>query len=271
MSAISRDVTSAGMAAAIEANLNAAFPLFSSLPSIELHDEPALRWLITPDVPFPLFNHVYWTRLPQESIDVRVEEVRERFAACQVPMMWSIGPFTRPSDLGSRLEARGAAHAEDLPGMALDLQALNEDVPSPDGLAIEGVGNAESLREYVDVAKVGFELPEVVAQAFFDAFGALGLVGDRPVRHYVGRLDREAVASATLVLMAGVAGIYNVATLPKARRQGVGAAMTLAAFREARKLGYRIGILQSSAAGFNVYRRLGFEQYSTYSVYVWAA
>src|SRR5215207_1395189 len=246
MSAISRDVTSVGMAAAIEANLNAAFPLFSSLPSIELHDDPALRWLITPDMPFPLFNHVYWTRLPQESIDARVEEVRERFAACQVPMMWSIGPFTRPSDLGSRLEARGAAHAEDLPGMALDLQALNEDVPSPDELAIEGVGNS-------------------------DAFGALGLAGDGPARHYVGRLDREAVASATLVLMAGVAGIHNFATLPKARRQGVGATMTLAALREARKLGYRIGILQSSAAGFNVYRRLGFEQYSTYSVYVWAA
>jgi hypothetical protein len=48
----------------------------------------------------------------------------------------------------------------------------------------------------------------------------------------------------------------------------VGAATTLAALLEARQLGHRIGILQSSAMGLNVYCGLGFEQYSTYSVYV---
>ena len=272
MSAISQDVSSAGMGAAIEANVVETFSLFGRAPGTELHDDdPALRFYVTPEVPFPLFNHVYLTRLSQEEgIDARIKEIEEQYAAYRVPLMWSVGPFSRPSDLGDRLESHGFAHVGDMPGMALDLQALSEDVdvPSPAELTIERVGDAEALRETVEVATAGLEMPEFTSEGFFELFTALGLTEDDPFYHYVGRVGGEAVAAATLSLMAGVAGIYNVATLPKARRQGLGAAMTRTALADARALGYRIGILQSSALGLGVYRRLGFEQYSTYSLYV---
>jgi ribosomal protein S18 acetylase RimI-like enzyme len=269
MSAISQDVSAAGMAAAIEANWNAAFSLIGRSPIVQSHDDdPELRWYITPKIPFPIFNHVYFTRLSPEGIDARIEELRQHFAAHQVPLMWSVGPFSRPSDLGARLESHGLAHADDSPGMALDLQALREDLPVPAGLVIERVSNAEVLREFIEVQRVGFEMPQFTDEGFFETFSAIGLTEESPWRNYVGRLDGEIVATSALVLGAGVAGIYNVATLPKVRRQGLGAAMTLAALREARELGYRIGILTSSAMGFGVYRRLGFEQYSTYSQYM---
>ena len=54
MSATSQDVSSAGMAAAIEANFNAVYPLFGRAPATELHDDaPDLRWYSIPDVPYP--------------------------------------------------------------------------------------------------------------------------------------------------------------------------------------------------------------------------
>ena len=152
--------------------------------------------------------------------------------------------------------------------MAVDLHALNEDISFPSALATERVSDTEVLREYIEVMRAGFELPELTSEVFFEAFTAAGVTEESPLRSYIGRLDGEAVATAVLLMEAGVAGIYNVATLPKARRQGLGAAVTLEALRVGRELGYRIGVLQSSAMGFGIYRRLGFEQYGTYTVYV---
>ena len=270
MGAISQDISSAGMSAAIEANWIGVFEHWSHASSVDVHDEGNdVRWYVTPGVPFPLFNHVYFTRFTQEeNVHARIEELVGHFAEHQVPFMWSVGPFTQPPDLGERLESRGLSRADELPGMAVDLRALNEDCLFPSELAIERVGDAEVLRECIEVIRVGFEMPEFTSEASFELFTAVGLTEESPWRSYVGRLDGEVVASCVPVLSAGVAGIYDVATLPKARRRGLGAAMTLEALREARELGYRIGVLQSSAMGFGVYRRLGFEQYSTYQIYV---
>jgi GNAT superfamily N-acetyltransferase len=92
-----------------------------------------------------------------------------------------------------------------------------------------------------------------------------------PWRHYLGRLDGEAVATATVFLAAGVAGVYFVMTVPEARRRGIGAAITHAALRAARDSGFEYGVLLSSPAGRSVYAGLGFRQYCTFDLYEWSS
>jgi predicted acetyltransferase len=82
-------------------------------------------------------------------------------------------------------------------------------------------------------------------------------------------LDGTVVGTCTLYLGAGVAGIYNVSTLPKARRQGVATELTLTALHAARDRGYRIGILHASEMGYGAYRRIGFRDYCTVSHYLY--
>ena len=65
----------------------------------------------------------------------------------------------------------------------------------------------------------------------------------------------------------GVAGIYMVGTVPEARRQGIGTALSLAPLLEAREMGYRIGTLQSSEMGYAVYRRMGFKEHFRFGFY----
>lgn len=184
-------------------------------------------------------------------------------------MRWRVGPSTGPTGLARHLIAHGLAHGGDTTGMAVDLLALNEDVATPSGLTIEQVGDADALHKWIHAVAVSFEHPDSVADVLFEAHARPGFGADLPWRLYIGLLDGEPVAAARLFLAVGVAGIFHVATIPGARRQGIGTAMTLAALREARSMGYRIGVLHAAPGGLGVYRRLGFEEYCKLQLYLW--
>ena len=188
-------------------------------------------------------------------------------------MAWHIGPATRPANLGEYLEAQGfTGSARGGTGMAVDLLALNEGLQAPPGLTVEQVADVETLKQFCHVHNVGFGQPDFVEDAWLGFFGSVGLGAQSPLRYYIGRLKGEPVATSLLFLGAGVAGIYNVATVPEARRQGIGTAITLAPLREARALGYRAGILSTGEKGspaFRVYHRIGFREYCKLGGYDW--
>jgi GNAT superfamily N-acetyltransferase len=127
------------------------------------------------------------------------------------------------------------------------------------------VEDTTALKQWAYASMIGFGLPETSVDTGFELFAGLGF--DLPLRNYLATVDGEPAATSQLLLGAGVAGIYVVATFPAARRQGIGAAITLAPLHDARAMGYRIGILHASPLGEGVYRRLGFQEYCRMSHY----
>jgi len=150
--------------------------------------------------------------------------------------------------------------------MAADLPGLKE-AATPPGLTIKRVESVEMLRDFVCSAVSGYGMPEGSESTCYDLFAGLGF--DLPLQHYVGYVGGKAVATAELFLGAGVAGIYWVSTVPEARYQGIGTAITQAALLQAREMGFRIGILHSSEQGYSVYRQLGFVEKCRMSHYIW--
>ncbi len=263
-----KDLSTPALVKAIKGNRFEWYGYLGHSPNAELHDSSNLTWLLT-GVPFPGMNAVIRTQLTRDNVDDIIEETVVHFKSKNVTSFtWWVEPGTQPTDLGDRLLAHGFIYDEGPPGMAVDLLALNEDITGPSDLRIKHVRDAGTLKQWVSTLTSGFELPDGSEGGFFDLFIGLGF--NLPLRHYVGFLNEEPIATAELFLGAGVAGIYGVVTVPKARRQGIGAALTLAPLREARAMGYRIGILDSSEMGLGVYRRLGFQEYCKMSRYIWA-
>jgi len=264
-----KDFSASALVRAIEANDYQFWVFFSRSPQVELYDDPEMMWLVS-GIPHPGFNGVFRTQLVSGDIEARISETLTHFKARQLPMTWWISPSTRPANLGKHLEAHGLTHTVEL-GMAVDLLALNEDLPKPSSLKIEHVRDAETLKKFSHAANIGFGMPESVGNAVFDIEVSLGFGRHLPRHHYVGLLKGEPVATSTLFLGTGAAGIYSVATVPEARGQGIGSAMTSAALLEARAMDYRVGVLQASQMGLNMYLRLGFKEYCKVSHYTWAS
>ena len=249
-----------GVAPALEANMVAFWVGYGRAPGAELHEQEDLVRVIT-GVSEPLFNGVYRTRLAPNDVDSAIATTLAHASSRRMPMFWWVGPFTRPAGLAAHLERHGLAHAGNLPAMAVDLRTLPREPPKIPGLTVVSVEDFETLRTWARIAAIGTEFPELIHPELVALEVGVGLgLPERHYTRYVGYQDGEAVATSAMLLHAGVAGIFAVSTIPRARRRGIGTALTLVPLLEARMRGYRVGTLQAAPMGFPVYRRLGFRE-----------
>jgi GNAT superfamily N-acetyltransferase len=267
MTEVLQDLSARAIACAIEENFWEVMVLFHRFSQTELFVGPDIHWVIT-GIAHPFFNVVGHADLAPDAVDSEIEAAIGRGRSRNAPISWRTGPTTKPTDLGAHLERHGFTLGWDEPGMAADLLKLNESLPKPTGLVIEQVGDADTLEQFCHTGVVGFGLPDSIEGTFQELWANVGVGPEVPLRHYLGWLDGKPVATSSLILGAGVAGIYTVTTVADARRKGIGAAMTLVACRDAREFGYRVAVLGASEMGYGVYQKIGFREYCKASFYV---
>jgi ribosomal protein S18 acetylase RimI-like enzyme len=265
--------TQEDLEAAIDGNRLAYSAVLGESPLGELHVDADAFWFIT-GVPHAILNGVAQAQLVEGGIEERIDALLDPFQARRLPMHWVVSPLSEPANLGVHLQARGLSYANDQPVMAMDLADLDDDQPLPAGLElampwIQTVVDADMLEAWLRPFGLGYQLPNPAARALAEIF-AWNLDRSETYSHYLGLLDGQPVACSSLLLAAGVAGVYNVAVVPEVRQRGIGLAMTLAPLRQARAQGYRAAILFTSQMGYNLYRRLGFATQFHQSLYVWS-
>jgi GNAT superfamily N-acetyltransferase len=242
--------------AIVERDFVSAWWLLADAPGHELHDQPRLRWYHT-GVDDPHANAVLVTALDESEADAVIDETIAELTDRGSPFIWWVMPSARPADLDDRLTSRGFVADDAWPGMAVATDAI---VPplAFEGLEIRRVSNEADYAAYLGVFTPILS-PSEAFSAFFDA-GArrIGFADAVPEEHFLGLVDDEPVATASLITAGGAAGIYNVTTIERMRGRGIGAAMTVAAVHHGHERGLRLATLQASTMGRPVYERLGF-------------
>jgi ribosomal protein S18 acetylase RimI-like enzyme len=235
-----------------------SFTCLSVVPGIEVNQGEKMTRIVSPGIPNWLSNAVLHCRLSEAEADEVIDRTVEYFLARGVKPYWRICPGDLPPDLGKRLENKGFILASKQPAMAANLDRLTRENETKDGFTIERLISLEEVREkngWIRSLGEGKTLGTLILKLL----GYYGFDPDSDWQHYIGLHHGEPVSWASIFYSSGAAGVYAVGTIPEARRQGFGSALTLHALRNAREKGYKIGVLQSSPMGYNLYKRLGFE------------
>jgi ribosomal protein S18 acetylase RimI-like enzyme len=124
------------------------------------------------------------------------------------------------------------------------------------------VTDAASRAAFGELTAVCFDIPFPITKSVYLPERAWQGV----YKGFVGWVDGKPVSMIATVVCSGAIGIYSLGTLPAYRNRGYGEALLRAAVRKCPP-GLPL-VLESTAAGYQLYRRLGFREVGKFTVYL---
>jgi GNAT superfamily N-acetyltransferase len=181
----------------------------------------------------------------------RLDSISDVFIRAGVNYTIQLADASSSPDIADLLHGEG--YGEVLCDPMMRFEGPLPAMPLNPKLLIQRVFSQHDIDIYYQIVAEGFDLPPVI-----EDFVAVMLKMEE-CRHVIAWLDGSPVGAGTLVESAGVAGIYNVATIPDARGQGVATAVMHALHNYALMDGYSGTALASSVMGLPLYHKLGYQ------------
>ena len=209
-----------------------------------------------------LFNRVFNARL-EGSFDQTILELVQRFDLWRVPLSWDVSPSTRPADLGQHLERFGFVRRAEVLGMALELKHLKA-TGAVSAMTVEPVtpANFESWSKVIALAN---QTPRTRMAMFQKVYEPTLQMPQW--KHFLARLEGVPASACSLLSSPQnpqVVGVYWVATVPKARGQGLAGALISQLLQSSPQ---QMAVLQATPIAQKLYRRLGFEDDLPFTIY----
>jgi GNAT superfamily N-acetyltransferase len=254
------------LAARMDANLAAFWGGYALAEGSLLEEFHGALLFYTP-VPLSLFNTVILTGQNPASIDAVIERAAACISEQGRPVLWRLSPTGLSDAVRAQLQRNGLHPEGRDPAMLMDLSALPLP-PQITGLEIVTVEGRSGRYDWAWLTCDAFELDPDVRQAMSNCEATIPESEFANQPRYTGYLDGKPVAVSSLVMAADLAGIYAVATLPEARKRGIGSAMTLHAMAEGKVRGAKTAVLQATEPGKPIYEEIGFTTIYEYELYL---
>ncbi|HEY4120796.1 MAG TPA: GNAT family N-acetyltransferase [Byssovorax sp.] len=237
----------------LEAAIRAPLDRAVLLPDTRVVEREGWFQILTPSAPRGMLNEVALSVIDERDSEHVIDEVVAGYHAIGQPARWSIGPWTRPLDLGERLERRGFEHWE-MRGMgasaALDV--------APGGVDVDEVTHA-TLDTFLDVSARGWDA-DATPPTWRAVHVALLEASPRVAHMFLASIDGEPIGTATLVMREGYGYLMGAQVLEVARGRGAYKAMLAARLACVREVGFDYAVTQArEATSAPILERLGFE------------
>jgi GNAT superfamily N-acetyltransferase len=156
-------------------------------------------------------------------------------------------------------ESRGLRVIAESPGMELEhLPPPRRPLPK---LEYRLVGDRTTRSDFAHLAATCFRIPPSISARVYEGEESW----QHPLKVWLGYREGLALTSSAVIEAGGGLGIYSVATLPGYRGQGLAEAVMRHSIDTARAEGAGGPlVLQSSPAGLELYRKLGFRRVTRY-------
>ena len=214
------------------------FEDFTTIIAQEDHYSDTQKIFYRSGVPFPIFNGVF----EKTSSELSKEEIE----AC-IKKMHGL-PFVWWTD-NKILEDYDFVFGGKMSGITLEIQAKIE----KSVLDIHKVESDEELQLFVQICCEVFEMSHLT-----DDFYRLN---QHPsMTHFIAYVDGEAAGAVSLTTGELMAGIWNLATTARFRRQGIGSALVQEALHEAQSRSYTkaMAILMPEGMAAKLFEQQGF-------------
>lgn len=202
-------------------------------------------------VPIPIFNGV-WAESTTPDAAV-VAQFLDRISDSGLPYCVQLRPGP-PEDITAELAQRNLVLWGETPLMVLENTGRLEKAQTVEGLELRRL-RPDEISTHLRIVANAFQLDKTALAQFMTP----EKMDRRELRCYVGEHGGEAVTTGLGIRLHDFIGVFDIATDADRRRRGFGAAVTARIVTDAMADGARWAWLQSSSAGYGVYKALGFE------------